>query len=160
MAQIRIAVIGAGLIGRRHADLVSASVGCDLSAICDLNPAAGSVAQQYDVPYFQDYTDLLEQVPLDGAIIATPNAEHVPIGIACAQRDINLLVEKPIANTVAEGKRLIDAAARGNVQLMVGHYRRFHPLIQEARTMIRRGGLGSLVAVSSALDIAKARRIL
>lgn len=148
MAQIRIAVIGAGLVGRRHADLVSASVECDLAAICDLNPAAGSVAQQYDVPYFQDYTDLLEQVPLDGAIIATPNAEHVPIGIACAQRDINLLVEKPIANTVAEGKRLIDAAARGNVQLMVGHYRRFHPLIQEARTMIRRGDLGSLVAVS------------
>ena len=133
MAQIRIAVIGAGLIGRRHADLVSASVECDLAAICDLNPAAGSVAQQYDVPYFQDYTDLLEQVPLDGAIIATPNAEHVPIGIACAQRAINLLVE--ITDRGYRRRRqekLIDAAACGNVQLMVGHCRRFHPLIQEA----------------------------
>ena len=124
MAPVRIAMNGAGLIGRRHTDLDSASVERDLAAICDLNSAVGSVAQQYDVPYFQDYTDLLEQVPLDGAIIATPNAEHVPIGIACAQRAIDVLVEKPIADTVAEGKKLIDAAP-GNVQLMVGHYRRF-----------------------------------
>ncbi len=92
-AQIRIAVIGAGLVGRRQTDLDSASVECDLAAICDLNSAAGSVAQQYDVPYFQDYTNLLEQVPLDGAVIATPNAEHVPIGIARAQRAFDVLVK-------------------------------------------------------------------
>lgn len=148
MAPIRIAVIGAGLIGRRHAALIAASVECELAGICDPSPAAAVVAQQYGVPYFQDYTDLLAQVPMDGAIIATPNALHVSIGIACAQRSIDLLVEKPIADTVADGEQLIEAAERGGIQLMVGHYRRFHPLIQATRAMIQRGDLGRLVAVS------------
>ncbi|MEM7134293.1 MAG: Gfo/Idh/MocA family oxidoreductase [Chloroflexota bacterium] len=145
---IRIAVIGAGVIGRRHIELVMSSNRSTLAAICDPAPDVAKLAQQHAVPYFQQYEELFENMDLDGAIIATPNVLHVPIGIACAKRGIDLLVEKPIADTVEEAIQLVEVAEQANTQLMVGHYRRFNPLVQKARAVIQSGQIGRLVAVN------------
>ena len=145
---IRIAVIGAGLIGRRHIDLVNANPKCKLAAICAPTSSSAQLADQYHVPYFKHYQVLIEQIEVDGAIIATPNTLHVPIGVVFAERGIDLLIEKPIADTIEEARRLVEVAEQTGIQLMVGHYRRFNPLVQKARQVIQSGEIGSLVAVN------------
>ena len=69
---IRIAVIGAGLIGRRHIDLVNANPKCKLTAICDPTPAVAQLANQHNVPYFQRYQALIEQIEVDGPLLPLP----------------------------------------------------------------------------------------
>lgn len=145
---IGIAIFGAGQIGRRHVELVATSPSCNLVAICDPAPAAAQLADQHGVPCFQRHEDLLRHVEVDGAIIATPNALHVPVGIACAQRGIDLLVEKPIADTVGEASRLVDVAEAAGVKLVVGHHRRFNPLVQRTREVVQNGKIGRLAAVN------------
>ena len=82
---------------------------------------------------YADYRQMLERVKPDGVIIATPNALHVPAGLACVQRGIPILVEKPIADTVAASNELVTAAERARVPLLVGHHRRHNPLLEKAR---------------------------
>lgn len=149
MDSVKLAVIGAGLIGQRHLELIHASTECQLVAVCDPNPNAAAIAKEYGVPFYPEYTTLLNEQTIDGAIVATPTDLHTEIGIACAERGVHILVEKPIAATVADAQRLIDAADRHGVQILVGHHRRHNPLVQTARDLVQSGRIGKLVTVSA-----------
>lgn len=155
MRKLRLAVIGAGLIGKRHIDLVAAEPACELVAICDAQPAAATLAAPYGAHFFADYTTMLAQVALDGVIIATPNQLHVPVGLACVERGLPILVEKPIAPTVAAAAALVTAAAAQGVPVLVGHHRRHNLLVQRARALIQQGQLGRLVGVSALFTLLK-----
>lgn len=149
MNSTKLAVIGAGLIGQRHLELVQADRDCQLIAICDPNPSAAAIAQQYGVPFYQEYASLLRECRFDGAIIATPTDLHTEIGIACAEHGVHILVEKPIAATVADAHRLLATAERCGIQILVGHHRRHNPLVQAARQLVQGGEIGDLVSVSA-----------
>ena len=110
MDPVRIAVIGAGVIGKRHITLIQKNPQCRLVAICDPALEVKQLVDQLNIPFFQDYIALLEQVTMDGAIIATPTDLHGEVGIACAERGIYLLVEKPIIDTVENGQVLLSTA--------------------------------------------------
>lgn len=155
MHKLRLAVIGAGLIGKRHIDLVAAEPTCELVAICDAQPAAATLAATYGASFFADYATMLAEVALDGVIIATPNQLHVPVGLACVERGLPILVEKPIAPTVAAAAELVTAAAAQGVPVLVGHHRRHNPLVQQARALIQQGQLGRLVGVSALFTLLK-----
>src|SRR5919198_3939767 len=92
---------------------------------------------------------MLEREKPDGVIIATPNALHVSVGLACVARGIPMLVEKPVADTEDASRRLVDAAERARVPLLVGHHRRHNPLIEKARELVQGGALGRLAAVAA-----------
>lgn len=145
---IRIALLGAGLIGREHADLIRAHPEAELVAICDPSPEARALAERLAVPHFADYVAALDQTRPDGAIIALPNRLHEAAALACIERGIASLVEKPVADTVAAGTRIADASEAGNVPVLVGHHRRHSPDIRAARKSIEAGELGDLVAVT------------
>lgn len=155
MEKLKIAVIGAGLIGRKHIALAYENTNCDLTAICDANPAAADLAAQYDVPFYQDVGAMLDAEQIDGAIIATPTNLHTPVGIVCAERGVHLLVEKPIAGTLEEGRRLVDSAEKHQVHLLVGHHRRHNPLVQKARAIVQGGAIGDLVGVMATFALLK-----
>ncbi len=155
MDPVKLAVIGAGLIGRKHLEVVSAAAKCELAAVCDAFPGAAAVAEQYGVPFYQDYATMLAEQPLDGAIIATPTNLHAPVGIACAARGVPMLVEKPIAGTLAEGQQLLAAAAKTGVPVLVGHHRRHNPLMQQTRGIIQSGQIGQLVGVTAMFTLLK-----
>ena len=140
---MRVAVVGAGQFGRRHIATVRAEPMCELVAVAD--PAVSDL----DVPCFSDYQEMLDQVKPDGVIIATPNALHVPVGLACVERGVPMLVEKPLADTVEASRSLVDAAERARVPLLVGHHRRHNPLIEKAREIVQGGDIGRLAAVSA-----------
>ena len=91
---------------------------------------------------------MLETVSPDGVIIATPNALHVPIGKVCAESGVHILVEKPIADTVGSARELTVAAKRSEIKLLIGHFRRYNPVIQKARRIVRDVQIGRLTAVN------------
>lgn len=146
---VRIAVIGAGLIGRKHMQLVSASSDCQLAAICDVDPARAEDADEYRVPFYEDYGALLTEQAPQGVIIATPTGQHAAVGMACARHGVHVLVEKPIAASVMEARQFLEVAEGYGIQVLVGHHRRHSPLVQKARAMVQQGELGRLVAVSA-----------
>ena len=149
MENIRIAVIGAGAIGRMHIDRITRGAGVDLAGISDPGPAAEALAAALGVPWFADHRALLEHRRPAGVIIATPNQGHVPIALDCVALGIPVLVEKPIADTVEEAQQLVDASAHSGVPVLVGHHRRHNPILARAREVIASGRLGRIVAVNS-----------
>lgn len=146
---VRIAVLGAGLIGRRHVEHVAACPDAVLAAIADPTSAARELADTHGVPWFADIGGLIETGRPDGVIVATPNALHVEHALAAIAAGIPVLVEKPLADTLEGAERLVAAAEAAGVPLAVGHHRRHNPMISEARRLVEEGRLGRLVAVHS-----------
>ena len=149
MAKLRIAVAGAGLIGRAHIALLRKSQSCELAAIADPTPQAAAIAKEIGVPHFAELERMLDETRPQGVIVATPNVAHAPNGLACIERGIPALVEKPITETVEKAKELVEAANKADVPLLVGHHRRHSAILAQARAMIQGGKLGRITSVTA-----------
>lgn len=148
MTKTRIALMGAGLIGREHAALISAHGSTELVAIVDVSDDGKAFAQSYGVPWFESYEAMLDETQPDGAVVALPNQLHLAAGLACLKRGVVPLIEKPIADTLEAGLALVKASEETDVPVLVGHHRRHSPDIREARRAVEARELGDLVAVS------------
>ncbi|SMX44685.1 Gfo/Idh/MocA family protein [Actibacterium lipolyticum] len=144
---IRIAVAGAGLIGKRHIEAIDAVSEATLACIVDPSDAGRAVASARGTAWFASLSEMLDAKVADGVVLATPNQVHVDNGLECVAAGIPALVEKPLATDVAQAERLVDAAKAAGVPLLVGHHRRHNPLIQTARAAIDEGKLGTITAV-------------
>jgi predicted dehydrogenase len=147
-ARMPVAVIGAGAIGRMHVERMLRHPDVAVAGIAAPTPAARDFAAAAGVPWFADPNALLDSVRTGAAIVATPNSTHADVGIACIARGLPVLMEKPLAASEAEGRRLCDAAKAAGVPLMVGHQRRHNPIIQRARQLIAEGALGRIVSAT------------
>lgn len=145
---LRIALIGAGLFGRHHIGILSADPGFVLCGIADPAPESRALAARLGVPWSAHPEEILDAQAPDGAIVATPNALHVPHGLSCLARGIPALVEKPVADTPEGGLALAEAAEASGVPLLVGHHRRHNPILETAREAIAAGRIGRPVAAS------------
>jgi len=147
-----IAIVGAGFIGRRHVGWVRSVPGLALVGAADPHPASAAWLREQGVADFADYRAMLDAVRPDGVIVATPNQLHEVVALECLGRGLPVLIEKPLADTVASAQRICEAASRTGVAVLVGHHRRHNPLIRTARDFIASGALGHLVAVA-AIDL-------
>jgi predicted dehydrogenase len=143
----RIAVVGAGLIGAAHVARLKASATCAPVAIVDPAPAARAVAEGAGVPLFATLDALFAATGVDGVVVASPNRCHVEQALQCIERGVAVLVEKPLADTVAEGERLAAAVAATGARVLVGHHRAHNPILRRAKALIDEGRLGRVVAV-------------
>jgi predicted dehydrogenase len=149
MAQVRIAVIGAGLIGRTHIGVLrSGNPDYALAAVADPSPAAAREAQQLGYPIYAESDEMLDRVKPEGAIVAVPNQMHVKVGLACIARKIPIIVEKPVADSVAEALELVEAGEKAGVPILVGHHRRHNPIMRKAAEIVASGGIGRVVAAN------------
>ncbi|MFD0666886.1 Gfo/Idh/MocA family protein [Ramlibacter sp. MAHUQ-53] len=148
-ARLPVAVIGAGAIGRMHIERIATHPDVSLAGIADPTPAARELAQSLGVAWYADPMELAATTTARAAIVATPNATHADIGIACLERGLATLVEKPIADTLENGQRLCDAATRLGVPLLVGHQRRHNPILRKARELVQAGALGRAVSATA-----------
>jgi len=155
MSQTRIAVAGAGYIGQAHMDAARASTRCTLSAVVDPSPAARATADAAGVPLYASIAELLAHDRPDGLVLATPNALHVPQALQCVEAGLPILLEKPVATTVAEGRQLVDAVARTGARVLIGHHRAHSPIMAKARQVVESGQLGRLVAVMGSATFLK-----
>jgi predicted dehydrogenase len=151
-------VAGAGLIGRAHIERIRDHDDCIVVAIADPSAAAADVARAAEVPLYSDLPTLLDTAKPDGVILATPNALHVEGALQCIERSVPVLVEKPVADTLADAVRLADAEAASRVPLLVGHHRRHSRLLEAAREAIAAGRLGRIVAVNGSATFRKPDR--
>ena len=153
---VRLAVAGAGLIGRAHLKAIArAASDCELVAIVDPSPAAVEVAAQYGVPLFTGLSTMLDTMGPDGVILATPNTLHVPGAMTCLQHGVPALIEKPVADELDEAVRLARAVEASGLPFLVGHHRRHSPLLQAARAAVSSGRLGRLVTISGSATFRK-----
>jgi predicted dehydrogenase len=144
---MRIAVAGAGLIGRRHIELIEASADCVLAGIADPSAEGRAFAEARKAPWYPDHRALLEREKPDGMIVASPNTLHLAMALDCVDRGIPALVEKPVTDTVAAAKILLAAVKRTGVPVLVGHHRRHNPRIKAIRDSIAKGEIGQLTAM-------------
>ncbi len=150
IAPLRLAVIGIGNMGSSHVRDVPTLPGAQLAAICDIDRAkADAWSQELHVPAYLDYREMLDQAALDGVIISTPHYDHTPIAIECFQRGIHVLVEKPIAVTTRDARKMIAAyeAARQKYPHLVFEImfmQRTYGFWQKIKSMIDNGDLGKL----------------
>ncbi|MDR5837757.1 Gfo/Idh/MocA family oxidoreductase [Caballeronia sp. LZ034LL] len=143
----RIAVAGAGYIGQAHMGVAQHSATCTLAAIVDPAPAAEAIAAQAKVPLYATLDQLLAADRPDGIVLATPNQLHVEQARTCLAAGVPVLLEKPIAPTVAEAQALVDDVERSGARMLIGHHRAHSPIMARAKQVIDEGRLGPLVAV-------------
>jgi len=122
MGKVRVAVIGAGHMGRYHAQKFASCEGAELAAIVDADPSRAAAFP--GAAFFQDYRDTLDVA--DAAVIAVPTNHHYAIARACIAHGLHVLIEKPIAATVAQADALIRLAKKRKVVLQVGHVERYN----------------------------------
>jgi predicted dehydrogenase len=136
MSRIRVAVVGVGYLGRFHAQKYAALPACELVGVVDPQPKArDAVAAELGVPGHADYRDLVGKV--DAVSVVTTTPLHFEIAAAFLNAGAHVLVEKPMTETLAQARELIDlASARGRV-LQVGHLERFNAAILAAEPYLR-----------------------
>lgn len=152
---VRLALVGAGLIGRRHLALMAAEPGCQVVAVADPAPGTRELAAAAGACHYNSHIELLNGERPDGVVVAAPTPLHVLIGVDCVRQGIPLLVEKPFADTVAAGLALAEAAATARTPIAVGHHRRFDPAVAAARDLLAGGEIGDLVGISGVWAVRK-----
>ena len=126
---LKVGVIGLGAMGNNHARVYSELPDAELVGVADLDSElARGIAKKYNTVPFADYKELLRQ-GLDAVSIAVPTSLHREIAVHVACAGVNILVEKPIADTVEAAREMIKSARDNTVKLMVGHIERFNPII-------------------------------
>jgi len=145
MADIRVAVVGTGVIGRTHIETLAKVPGMVLTAVVDPAPASQALADALQVRHFTSVDALLAAKLADAVVVASPNDTHVPIAGQLLEAGLPILLEKPVANSLAESAVLAAAAARTGMPVLVGHHRRHNPLIKAAKKALDGGAIGPLV---------------
>ena len=145
--RLGIALIGCGGMGRREAAELAAVPQARLTAVCDVvQSAAEDVGREMAVPWTTDSRELLARPDVDAVIVATPNGLHTDVVLAAAAAGKHIFCEKPFAFTVEECDRMIAAAERAGVRLMVGHVLRLMPQFERVADIFESGVLGKPVS--------------
>ena len=127
---VKVGVIGIGNMGWHHARVLSLLRDADLIGVADPDPERGHLAtEQFGCRWFADYREMLSEV--EAVCIAVPTLLHHPVGLACLQAGLHVLIEKPIAASQDEATALINAAHQAHRLLQVGHIERFNPAFRE-----------------------------
>ena len=145
-APLRVGVVGLGF-GANHARILAGLDGVCLAAVCDKDndrlAAVAGAASSYD-----DYDAMLRESRLDAVIVAVPTHLHEEVARAAIASGAAVLVEKPLAPSLAAGRRLVETAAAASVPLMPGHVERFNPAVKELTRRVHAGELGDVIQVT------------
>lgn len=142
---MRIGIIGAGRVGQSHAQAIAARPDLTFAGFADPNlELAQARAAEFGGQGFADYLDLLATAP-DAVVVGVPHCLHEEVATAAFAAGCHVLLEKPMACTVAECDRLLRARDAAGRQLMVGYTHHFMPNVRRARQLIADGFLGELV---------------
>jgi predicted dehydrogenase len=148
---VKLAVIGAGMMGSSHIHELATLPNARLAAVCDIDrPRAERFAQEYGVPVYFDYHSLLEAGEVDGIIIATPHYDHTPIAIEALGRGVHVLTEKPIAVHTRDARKMIAAyeaakAQHDSLVFAIMFQQRTYGYWRKIKELIDDGELGRLV---------------
>lgn len=157
--RIKFAIVGCGNIGSTHADALASIDEVELVAVCDSDiTRARAVAQAHGVEHvFTSHEETYRSVELDAVSVATDHKNHFAPAISAVELGLNVIVEKPIASTLDEAYRLVEAAKSRGVKLGGVFQRRFFPAAQRMREAIDAGRLGKIVAAECIAHLGRDR---
>lgn len=148
--QVGFGVIGTGFWGKNHARVLSELKEANLLAICDIDAEkAKSIAKQYNVNGYTKVDDLLKREDIEAVCICTPTITHSEIALKTIRYEKHLLIEKPIAKTAIQAKKIIEETRKNHLYLMVGFIERFNPGLMRIKKLIESGVLGEIVLAFS-----------
>lgn len=151
MDTLRIGLIGCGGMALHLARQAREIEGVEISAVCDVDSErTASAVQEFSAEGFTDYREMIAQTRLDAVIIATPGVAHADPAVASAQAGLHIFCEKPMATTLEDCDRMIEAAEKAQVRLMIGQVLRYYPTFFKTQEIIASGYLGSPVVISVA----------
>ncbi len=134
---LKVAVIGLGNMGWHHARNYFESSEAELVAVSDINPeTCQKAAEKFRARPYLNYQEMLSKEKPDAVSIVVPTSLHKMVALDCIRAHIPILIEKPIAGTLAEGNEIIEAAEKNNVPIMIGHIERFNPAVQALKELI------------------------
>lgn len=150
VGSLKVAVVGVGNMGRNHARVYADMTDVTLVGVADMeNGSAESVTRRYGGVAYKDYRRMFDDLEPDAITVAVPTVDHLEVALEAIERRIALLIEKPIAFTVEEGCRIIDAADEAEVPLMIGHIERFNPAVLALKAHLASGRLGRVFQIDA-----------
>lgn len=146
----KVAVIGAGAMGRNHVRLYSEMPSVELVGVADADgPTAESLVKRYGGHAYRDYRQMLDEQKPEAVTVAVPTIYHHDVALEVIRRGIHVLIEKPIAYSVQEGREIITAAQENGVQLMIGHIERFNPAVIALKSHLASGEIGRVFQIDA-----------
>jgi predicted dehydrogenase len=147
--ELLVGVIGLGH-GANHARVLHELPGARLTAVCDLDQdRLAAAAQGRQIQAYTEYERMLDKEKLDAVVVAVPAKLHEAVTLCAIQAGCSVLVEKPLAPSVVEARRLISASEAASVTLMPGHIERFNPAVIELKKRLAAGDIGVPLSLSS-----------
>ncbi len=144
------AIIGCGDVSTVHCQAIEAVRDIELVAVCDTDPEALAAAvERYGVPGFDDHRTLLSELRPDVAHVCTPHHQHVPVVLDLLDAGVHVLVEKPLAHTLVEAERLVEAAECTDTRIGVCFQNRYNATSQAARELLDSGELGNVLGATA-----------
>lgn len=145
---LRVGLIGCGEIAVHNARAIHDSDNAKLVMAADVNPSiASDMGKRYDIPSTTQVEELLARSDVDAVLISVPHYLHAPLTIRAAQYGKHVMVEKPMATTVAEADEMVAACHKAGVELSVIYCQRYLPYVQRAKHLIQQGALGKILGV-------------
>lgn len=158
MKKLKFAIIGCGRISYKHVEaLYNNREHCELVAVCDLIKERAELRkkdyeeriQGQGVKVYTSYKTMLEECEIEAITIATESGYHAEIALHCINKGKHVLIEKPMAMSVEDCQKLIDAAKENEICLTVAHQNRFNPVVQKLRYAREYNGFGKLVNITA-----------
>src|ERR1035437_4621888 len=147
---IRVGIVGAGIRGHLFAGAISGYA--DVVGIADTSASARSSAESLGVEVYDNFNTLLDDARPDAIIVATPDFAHREVAVAAAERGVHLLIEKPLATSLADAYAIEDAVRKHGVSCVVGFENRWNPHFLAVRQGVEDGSLGQIVHQAAVLS--------
>lgn len=150
---IRAAVVGCGDVSVVHLQAIDALADAVLVGVCDTDPAAReAAAARYGVPAFADHRQLLAGAQPDVVHISTPHHQHADVAVSCLEAGVAVILEKPLAHTLADARRILIAAEQHpTTKIGVCYQNRYNATVQAMHALVTSGDLGAVTGASATL---------
>lgn len=150
----KIGIVGAGAIGKKHAEAIYKNSKCELVAVVDLDiDKAEEIAKIHKAKGYTDYKKMADEVEMDVVILNLPHFLHCDATIFFLEKGINVLVEKPMANTTEECDKMIAASKKSGAKLAVGHVQKYYSAVREVKKIIDSGKYGKLCMITEVRNV-------
>lgn len=145
--RVRVAVIGAGNMGKNHIRTYASIDEVELLAVADIDPETKNLAAEYDINFYTDYIDMLDIEKPDAVSVVVPTPLHFPFANEVISRGIHLMLEKPIASTIEQSDELIESAKKASIVFSIGHVEHYNPMIQKLKKLVDDKEVGEISSV-------------
>ena len=129
---VKVAIIGMGAMGKNHYRVLQTMPKVEIVGLCD--PV---VEDNFSHKLYRDLDKMLKSIEIDAAIIAVPTSLHKEVALKCMNKGIHLLIEKPVASNIEDGKKILAVANEKNLKVLIGHIERYNPVVQALKNEIK-----------------------